>query len=224
MPNQSQQEDKRTFLELDGLSFHRRAHLDAYATALELLQSDASRGRLIDLGAGSGYTSYQLARAGFDVVALDVHADQFVPQDIPFLQHDLNQRLPLQDAEADAVLALEIIEHLENPRYFLREIARVLRPGGALVLSTPNIVSLKSRWRFLRRTEFHLFYNQKHRTNDRFCEAASGHITPLLPWLLEIFLEDAGLELQQKYYTRTKRLGLRSALFSDNAILKALRR
>jgi 2-polyprenyl-3-methyl-5-hydroxy-6-metoxy-1,4-benzoquinol methylase len=150
-----------------------------------------------------------------------VNQDQFVPTHITSLKHDLNLQLPLDDASADAVLALEIMEHLENPKFFLREISRVLRPGGTLVLSTPNIVNLRSRFRFLFRSEFHLFYNERRRTADGMCEEASGHITPLLPWLLEIFLQEAGIVPLETHYTRTERIPVRSKLFSDNIIIKA---
>jgi glycosyltransferase involved in cell wall biosynthesis/SAM-dependent methyltransferase len=61
------------------------------------------------------------------------------------------QSLPFGDAEFDVVLALEILEHLAiNPLFFLREAARVLRPDGRLVVSTPNIASHRGLAKLLR--------------------------------------------------------------------------
>src|SRR6218665_860995 len=57
----------------------------------------------------------------------------------------------------DAVTALEIIEHIENPWKLIRDVAAVLKPGGILVLSTPNIASFPSRLRFFLRGTFIAF-------------------------------------------------------------------
>ncbi|MBT3866186.1 methyltransferase domain-containing protein [Candidatus Woesearchaeota archaeon] len=68
----------------------------------------------------------------------------------PDLVCDLNEgKLPLKDGEVDVVIAGEIVEHLFNARKFLEECYRILSPGGALILSTPNMVSLKNRLRSL---------------------------------------------------------------------------
>ncbi|WP_460915587.1 methyltransferase domain-containing protein [Plantactinospora veratri] len=65
------------------------------------------------------------------------------------IQLDVTRPLPLADRSAAGVVAAELIEHLYHPGHLLAEIARVLRPGGALVLSTPNLATLQDRIRFL---------------------------------------------------------------------------
>ncbi len=72
-----------------------------------------------------------------------------------FRQADLGHGLPFEPGFFDCVVSTEGIEHLENPFHFAREIHRVLRPDGALVLTTPNTVGLRSRVRFLGSGFFH---------------------------------------------------------------------
>jgi 2-polyprenyl-3-methyl-5-hydroxy-6-metoxy-1,4-benzoquinol methylase len=208
---------RKNYIEHAGERYHERAAPEAYELAIEFM-SGVVPGRAIDLAAGSGYTSRRLAELGFDVTAYDIHTEQFVPRDIIIRKADLNQPLPEEDATLDAVLALEVIEHLENPRAFLREIARVLKPGGSLVLSTPNIVTFGSKLRFAFLEELELFFNDVTRTRDPFCEEASGHISPLLPWLLKMFVNDAGMKVLATGYT--KRWGLRTKHLGRSAILR----
>lgn len=67
---------------------------------------------------------------------------------------DMNKRLPYQDAMFDGVVSIDGIEHIERPFDFIKECGRVIVPGGFLIISTPNITSLRSRWRWLL-TGFH---------------------------------------------------------------------
>ena len=78
----------------------------------------------------------------FDYMALDIHLETLrrIPCYDPdrFLQHNANFGLPFEDASADYLVCLEVMEHLENPTHFLAEVGRVLKPGGKLMLSVPN--------------------------------------------------------------------------------------
>jgi len=67
---------------------------------------------------------------------------------VPFTKADLNQSIPLPDNTYDAVVAIEVLEHLENHFRFLSELLRVTKPGGMLILTTPNVLSISSRWHF----------------------------------------------------------------------------
>lgn len=98
-------------------------------------------GLVVDAGSGEGYGAAIMARAG-RVVGLELdgaaaaHAARRYP-DVRFLRADLC-RPPLADGSADAVVALQVLEHLHCPDGFVASCRRVLRPRGALVLSTPN--------------------------------------------------------------------------------------
>lgn len=211
---------RKNYIEYNGRKFHERASSDAYELALSLME-DIPRGQIIDLAAGSGYTSAILNDMGFNVTAYDINTDQFVPEEIPIKKANLNEPINEKKQSLTGALALEVIEHLENPKSFLRELGRIIKPGGGVVLSTPNICSLSSKIRFFFRDELNLFYNMENRIRDPFHDEASGHITPLLPWLLRFFLKDAGFTVDKIVYT--KKFGIRSKKFGRSLLLKATR-
>ena len=63
----------------------------------------------------------------------------------------------LPDGCADAVVAVETIEHVENPRAFVRELTRLARPGGLVVVTTPNQLSLLSLLTLVTKGQFNAF-------------------------------------------------------------------
>lgn len=102
-------------------------------------------GSTLDLGCGRGFLLDHLADAGLSgLVGVDVFDDVESPR-WDYRRGDVTERLPADDASVECVIAGEIIEHVPNPDDLLREIRRVLVPGGLLVLSTPNLVSWANR-------------------------------------------------------------------------------
>jgi SAM-dependent methyltransferase len=112
-------------------------HVVAYQFA-----AGRSRGKVLDAGCGEGYGAALLAQNGATVTATDLdptvveHAAVRYPG-VRFEVADLTT-LPYPDETFDAVVSLQVIEHLPSPRAFVTECARVLVPGGVLILSTPN--------------------------------------------------------------------------------------
>lgn len=148
--------------------------------------------RVLELGAGSGAMAQRLADLGYAVTASDLFAGSFRPLDpIDFVTADLNgpfaAGLP---GDLEAVVALELVEHLENPRHFLRQVRALLPAGGQLLLSTPNIANPVSQAMFLRTGRFQWFRDVDY--------AEQGHITPLSPWVLERALEEAGFVIREE--------------------------
>ena len=115
-------------------------------------------GRVLDLGCGDGDYAKNLKDLGFEVVASDMDLERFKYRDlIKFEASNLEKPLPLPESSFDYVLFLEVIEHLYNPNFVIEQVSRVLKPSGVLILSTPNILNLGSRLRFLFEGGFDFF-------------------------------------------------------------------
>jgi glycosyltransferase involved in cell wall biosynthesis/ubiquinone/menaquinone biosynthesis C-methylase UbiE len=124
------------------------AALGVHEVVLDLLKGEGP-GRVLDAPAGEGALAQCLMAVGFQAVCGDIQPERFRAPGIGCERLDLDRILPYPDGSFDAVTCVEGIEHLENPHHTLREFARLLRPGGCLVISTPNVTSVKSRLRFL---------------------------------------------------------------------------
>ena len=108
------------------------------------------KGRILDLGCGNGYYSKELKDLGFEVVSVDGDIKRFKYRDeIKFLSFNFEEPFPIKDDSFDYVLFLEVIEHMRTPFFCIKEISRILKPGGKLLISTPNILNISSRLRFL---------------------------------------------------------------------------
>jgi len=143
-----------------------------------------------DLGSGPGAMAARLAAMGCDVLAADLTKNGFAAQ-VPHVAVDFNQpdfASLLGPRQFALVTAIEVIEHVESPIGFLRNIARLLAPAGLAVLTTPNLDSLPARFKF--------FLAGKIRTMDEHGEPT--HISPIFFDLLQRqFLPLAGLRLRQ---------------------------
>ena len=105
--------------------------------------------KVLDAAAGSGYMSSWLCKRGFDVTALDVNINKWKAPEIPINFADLNKDICLDSNLFDIVISIETIEHLENPFHFISELHRVTKPNGLIVITTPNVHSIRSRLKFL---------------------------------------------------------------------------
>lgn len=156
------------------------------ASRLAAVLTPAAGLRVLELGAGAGAMSQRLSDLGYAVTASDLFPERFTPHDsIPFLPLDLNGRFAdlLQD-RFDALVALELVEHLENPHHFLRQSYQLLKPGGAMLVSTPNLGNPVSQAMFVRSGMFQWFSDADYQEQ--------GHITPIAPVVLRRCWQEAG--------------------------------
>ena len=169
-----------------GLPIHALPGLHEFAFE-QLRRHCAAGASVLELAAGSGVMSQRLADAGYAVTATDYVPENFrLHASIPFFMSDLNQDFADgREDSLDVVCALEIIEHLENPRHFARQCSRLLKKGGKIVLSTPNVDSAASVVRLMRDGCFQWFAEPDY--------ARDGHITPLTQWQIDKSFSEAGL-------------------------------
>ena len=131
---------------------YRGIHLSARPgtqwAVLKQLQWAGVSGPVLDAPAGAGAITQCLLDHGLEVVAGDLGGREYLAQ-APLLKLDLNKPAPFADGSFAAVVCVEGLEHLESHWFTLREFHRVLRPGGVLVVATPNPTAAWSRLRFL---------------------------------------------------------------------------
>ncbi len=108
--------------------------------------------RILDVGCGSGEVAQRIKEKGYEIAALD-----FSPVAVELARDlgldcrvaDLDTGIPFPDSTFDAVWAGDVIEHVFDPISFLKEIRRVLGPGGSLLCTIPYDLKLTTRLRIL---------------------------------------------------------------------------
>lgn len=183
--------------------------------------------RVLDLGAGEGYFSSvvgaHLRQAGIEprsvLSACDAVPEQFRYDEIRCEPIGPGGRLPWDDGTFDLVCSLEVIEHVEDQFAFLREAARVLKPGGTLIVSTPNVLNMNSRWRLLHSGFAQLFDPLPLGTRD--VVHTSGHIHPISYYYLAYAVLAAGFRSVTPHYDRFKRSALFQLLLLSPLIVPA---
>jgi SAM-dependent methyltransferase len=156
----------------------------------------APRDRLLDLGCGAGRHAYEALRRGARVVAFDY--DEAELKDVAAMAATMDQagdipatggsattrgdatRLPFPDASFDRIIAAEVLEHIPDDVAAIRELARVLRPGGSMAVTVPAWLAERVCWALS--DEYHAPFVE------------GGHVRIYRASDLRARLRDAGLE------------------------------
>lgn len=179
-------------------------------------------GTFVDVGCGAGNLRPFVAAGFARYVGVDAVRYEGLADGVEFVRADLDRTpTPLPAACADVAASVETIEHLENPRAFVRELTRLARPGGWVVVTTPNQLSLLSLLTLVCKQRFNEFQDAHY----------PAHLTPLLEVDLRRIAAECGLEEVSVEYSLRGRLVLTARhypralarlsprLFSDNVLL-----
>jgi len=173
---------------------------DLYPAILALLDGIPS-GRILDVPAGQGAFAQELIRLGAEEIwCLDISAEAFALKSprVHFIQHDVIDRLPFPDNHFDCVFSIEGIEHFRNPWTFVEELCRVLKPGGRLIISTPNTLSVDARIKYLLSGYFPRFRPLAKEPNKVMHQPVDdAHISPIYFWQLNFFLLQNGVSMKR---------------------------
>lgn len=167
--------------------------------AIALVRHGALGGRIVDVGCGTGGLFPLLGGRFQSYCGLDAVRYEAFPAAAEFHRVDLDAGdWPVLAAPADVAVAIEIIEHLENPWAFMRHLTRLTAPGGLIVVTTPNQLSLLSLVTLLTRRRFSAFQDAHFPT----------HRTALLESDLARAVGECGLDLLEIGYSECGRLPL----------------
>jgi SAM-dependent methyltransferase len=136
--------------------------------------------RVLDAGCGWGVTLESLERRGYRVVGMDISRSTLERLDRPnrtLIEADLTQPLPEDQESFDAVLALDVIEHVDDDQVSVANLGRLARPGGVVVISVPALPDLF--------TEF---------------DAVQGHRRRYLPESLRSAFVGSGLVIERVFW------------------------
>jgi 2-polyprenyl-3-methyl-5-hydroxy-6-metoxy-1,4-benzoquinol methylase len=166
---------------------------------------------IFDAPAGHGALTKKLLQAGKTVTAGDLDIKKFMldsnSKNLDLLQLDLTDpALPVCDGKFDIAICVEGVEHLENQWILARNLSRILKPGGFLILSTPNILNFRSRVRYFLEGRYEFFKRPLVCGVSNAHDLDTYHIAPVSYFELQFILERAGFSIKElhanKYSSR----------------------
>lgn len=118
-----------------------------HETVFHLIPEDKDN-IIVDIPSGSGAFVQRLKDAGYKkIIAIDIENILEIEHN-DFIVGDMTKTLPLSDNACSIVLCIDGIEHISSQFDFVSEINRILKENGVIIISTPNVSSLRSRWKW----------------------------------------------------------------------------
>lgn len=149
--------------------------------------------RVLDVGCFTGTLGEILTKRKNDVYGVDLSRPALnvaQKKGIKVKVGDLEEGVPFESGFFDVVIGAEVIEHLANTDFFIKEVRRVLKDGGILILTTPNLVSLGRRLNYL------LGKDGFHEASYAYPPGAGGHLRYFNKHLLFSFLGFHGFRVE----------------------------
>jgi len=184
-------------------------HIAIHETVENILRGEKP-GRVLDVPAGEGALAVRLNALGHDVLCCDLYPQIFKLDDTEIKFGDLDKTLPYDDASLDYAVCVEGLEHIENPANAIREFARIIKPGGLLVISVPNIMNIEERMKWL-------FFGYTSHFKPLSAPALDGiradygdtmevalHVNPIGYSEVRYLLEKNGFHLENTYLDKPK--------------------
>lgn len=222
---------------LDGADEYHQAHKTRLLRTADILYKEAPSGKLLELGT-SGFIPLVCDRL---FPNLEVHASHFdknskPTQDINFTvgeksievkcySHDLEYGMfPVKDGTYDFVMCCEVLEHMEiDPMHMLSEVNRVLKPGGTLLLTTPNITSSRALSKILSGVEpyFYMQYHKNreyHRHNYEYSARTLKRLLECAGFNVDVWSEDLFEDGLPGFVESLKKAGFEIEETGDNLI------
>ena len=137
---------------------------NTHEVAFSLINADSSS-KIVDIPSGSGAFVLRLKDHGYNnVSAVDIENILEIEHD-DFVTGDMTKTFPFEDNSVDVLVCIDGIEHIYEQSFFVKEANRVLKKGGELIISTPNVSSLRSRWRWFMSGHHHKCNNPLDENN-----------------------------------------------------------
>ena len=153
---------------------------------LHIIEEINPQGAILDLATGYGTLADVLFKVGYKVLACDYDKDAFkADKNIPWVFSDINKSLPFNEETFDVICGIEVIEHIQNSTNLLKKCSFALKPGGYLILTTPNTIGFKTARLMLQ------YGNMNHFQKSNKHE----HINPIFPWIIEYLANIENLKL-----------------------------
>ena len=180
----------------------------------------------LDLGAGEGAMCARLVERGYKVEAVEIEEGRFRVEGIECRKLDLDTDFARSiDGEFDIVTAIDVIEHLESHRRFLRNCRELLTERGVLFVTSPNVECWNSRLIFLRHGMLHAFGSPGIEIEG----AGGAHISPLFTWQMRDIAKDLNLETLESAtvgsvsdWTNARTIGGGTVIFIGKVMLRLL--
>lgn len=186
------------------------AHVEIHDTVVNIFRG-LPKGTILDAPAGEGALAERLSELGFEVCCCDLYPQIFKLKDLDIREGDLDALLPYEDQAFGSIVCIEGLEHIENPANAVREFARLLKPGGKLVISIPNILNVEERlkWLFSGYTSHFkpLSASVRAEITKRFggMEEIAVHANPISYSELRYLLERNGFKLEHLFIDKPKK-------------------